>query len=213
MFSEILLIVLILFPSIILHEYAHGWVAYKLGDNTAKQAGRLTLNPLKHIDPFGTIILPGVLAILRFFGSPFMPVGFAKPVPVNFLNLNNPKRDMMWVGLAGPVVNIIIAFICAKLVISPFVSVKFAEVLLIATFINLLLATFNMMPIPPLDGSRLVMGLLPRKMAAAYARIEPFGIIIVILLVSKTNIFENVIVPIIEFSGHLLGVQFRGVIT
>jgi len=211
-FIEILLLICILFPSIVLHEYAHGWVAYKLGDATAKQAGRLTLNPLKHIDPFGTIILPGILIILRFLGGPTLLVGFAKPVPVNFSNLHNPKRDMMWVGLAGPAINVILAFLCAKLLVSRFISAEAAELLLIAVFINLLLAVFNMMPIPPLDGSRLVMGLLPRRYAAIYARLEPYGIWIVILLVSTTDIFEKIIVPMIEFCGNLLGVQFRGVI-
>ncbi len=217
MFTEIsyliLIFVFILFPSIVLHEYAHGWVAYKLGDATAKQAGRLTLNPLKHIDLFGTIILPGVLIFLRFFGSPILPVGFAKPVPVNFFNLRNPKRDMMLVGLAGPAMNVMLAFLCAKLLMSRFISAQVAEALLIAVFINLLLATFNMLPIPPLDGSRLVMGLLPRQLASVYARIEPFGILIVILLVSKTDIFERVIGPVVEFCGDLLGVQLRGLIT
>ena len=119
MLIESIVIILILFPSFVIHEYAHAWVAFKRGDPTAKQMGRMTLNPLKHIDPFGSIILPGVLIALRFMGSPWPPIAMAKPVPVNFLRLHDPKRDMIWVGLAGPAVNLS--------TISDIVSLVYAE--------------------------------------------------------------------------------------
>src|SRR3989338_1049594 len=107
--TEFITIILILFMAMVIHEYAHAWTANRLGDPTARLAGRMTLNPLKHIDLFWTVILPVALVLLRFLGSPFFPIALAKPVPVNFLRLHNPKRDMMWVGMAGPAVNIILA--------------------------------------------------------------------------------------------------------
>ena len=167
----------------VVHEYAHGWAAYKLGDPTAKLAGRLTLNPIMHVDPVGTIFLPGVLIALRLLGMNTFLFGWAKPIPVNFSRLRNPRRDMMLVGLAGPAVNVVMAVAISQLarVPVPLEVYKFVEA---AVFINLLLATFNMIPIPPLDGSRLVMGLLPRQLAVPYSRLEPYGIFIVILLVS-----------------------------
>jgi len=216
MINEILAIVIILFFSIILHEYAHGWVAYKFGDSTAKQAGRLTLNPLKHIDPVGTVLLPGILITLRAMGINTFLFGWAKPVPVNFYKLRNPKRDMMWVGLAGPAVNIILAILCSQSLLWRFAPISLREYLLVAIFINLLLAIFNMIPIPPLDGSRLVMGLLPKQLAIPYARLEHFGIplliFFLIVLRDKFALFDRVLLPIIEYLGNLLGVSFRGVI-
>jgi len=112
--EEVLKILVILFSAIILHEYAHGWTANKLGDSTAKNAGRLTLNPLKHIDPFGTIILPGILITMRFMGLNTIVFGWAKPVPVNFMRLRNPKRDMMLVAIAGPAMNIVLAVLLSQ---------------------------------------------------------------------------------------------------
>jgi len=204
--EEIFGVIFILFAAVILHEYAHGWTANQLGDPTAKQAGRLTLNPLKHIDPFGTVILPAILLTMRFLGYNTFIFGWAKPVPVNFLRLQKPKRDMMWVGLAGPAMNISLAII-ASLFLKVFPSSAYYQFFEMAIFINLLLAVFNMTPIPPLDGSRLVMGLLPNKYAVPYSRLERYGILIVIGLV-YFGYFEYVIVPVIIFSGQLLGVQF-----
>ena len=178
---EIFFIIVILFFAIILHECAHGWAALRLGDPTAKLAGRLTLNPLKHVDPFGSVALPAILLTLRALGYDVFVFGWAKPVPVNFMRLRNPKRDMMWVGAAGPATNVVLAVLFSIVYrISP--SPAMMDVMKFAIFINLLLAFFNLIPIPPLDGSRIVMGLLPRRLMILYGQLERYGILIVIVL-------------------------------
>jgi len=205
MIFEIITMIIILFGAVVLHEYAHGWVAFKRGDPTAKLAGRLTLNPIKHIDPVGTLILPGILIMLRALGLPVFPVGWAKPVPVNFLRLKKPKRDMILVGLAGPFVNIVIAVI-AGILFHLGLPLTAKAFLALVIFINVLLAVFNMLPIPPLDGSRLVMGLLPNKLAFQYSRLEPFGIVIVIVLLNF-GLFQNIILPVVDYLVKILGVR------
>lgn len=206
MILEVISIAAILFFAVVVHEYAHGWVAYKLGDPTAKLAGRLTLNPIMHVDPVGTIFLPGILITLRLLGLNTFLFGWAKPIPVDFRRLRNPRTDMIWVGLAGPAVNVLLAVAISKLTCFPmsFDGYKFIKA---AVFINLLLATFNMIPIPPLDGSRLVMGLLPRPLAVPYNRLERYGILIVMALVYM-GILDTVVLPVVEWAGRLLGVQF-----
>lgn len=175
--------VLPLVLAITFHEAAHGFVAHRLGDNTAWQLGRVSFNPLRHIDPFGTLILP---AMLLFAHSPFL-FGYARPVPVNFRNLNNPKLDMVWVALAGPVTNIVLA-LGAGLALhalpwAPAGSAQWIfDNLKNALLINAVLAVFNMMPIPPLDGGRVAVGLLPRPLALPLSRLEPFGMMILIAL-------------------------------
>jgi Zn-dependent protease len=168
--------------AITLHEAAHGFVAWRLGDDTAHALGRVTINPLRHIDPFGTILLP---AMLLFVSGGRMMFGFAKPVPVNFMRLRRPRRDMVWVAAAGPGANLLMAFAAAALFHT--VSVLPEEFgrwtmhnLNNAVWINVLLAVFNMLPIPPLDGGRVAVGLLPLRLARGLQRLERFGFVIII---------------------------------
>jgi Zn-dependent protease len=198
-------IIIVLF-SIIIHECAHGFVANLLGDSTAKDQGRLTLNPIKHIDPFGTIILPGILIILKAMGLNTFVFGWAKPVPVTYAKLNHPKTDMALVALAGPFSNILIAIAFVGGLHYPQLDLTLLELLHFGVFVNLLLAVFNMIPVPPLDGSRLMTGILPHRLAVAYNRLEPYGILIVVILLSA-GVIDKVIFPIIEMLGHILGVS------
>jgi Zn-dependent protease len=170
--------------AITFHEAAHGWVAWKLGDDTAYRLGRVTFNPIRHIDPMGTLIIPGMLLVL---GSPYL-FGFAKPVPVAFYRLRNPRRDMVLVAAAGPAINILLA--CASAALFNFTDSLPAsaaqwmdQVLEKSIIINLILATFNMIPIPPLDGGRIAVGLLPAALARPLARVERFGFFIVLGLI------------------------------
>jgi Zn-dependent protease len=188
------------------HEVSHGYIAWRYGDPTARMLGRLTLNPLKHIDIIGTLMIV------------FIGIGWAKPVPVVYENLRNPKRDMIWVAAAGPVTNFILAFVSAMLLrgiivfVNPAVSESSMTMVLqpvvwmlaFSVYINLLLAIFNLIPLPPLDGGRVLSGLLPHRQAAALARIEPYGMIIIIALVFFTNIFSYVILPLLSVGVNLL---------
>lgn len=199
--------VVISFPvfifAMVIHEVAHGWVAYKLGDPTAKFSGRLTLNPLSHIDPLGTILLPIILVILR---SPVV-FGWAKPVPINFMRLHNPKKDIVWVGLAGPLANIIFAFILVVLLrLVPIYNFTLIYgIMKMAILVNLFLAAFNLVPIPPLDGSRVLFGLLPPNMAMRYMSIEPYGFMILFVLL-WLGFIDWFVYPLIEVLARIIGV-------
>ncbi len=216
-FATIVRQILIAAPPILIaitfHEVSHGLVAYKLGDPTAKRLGRLTLNPLAHIDLFGTVLLPAILIIMT---SGQFVFGYAKPVPINPMNFKNPRRDMAISAVAGPITNIILAVVSViilKLIITPLAMISPAFVsktvfiplimmLQLSALVNIVLAAFNMIPIPPLDGGRVLTGLLPHKQAVSFSKIEPFGFIIVLLLI-YTGMAGAIIIPVINFFKRL----------
>jgi len=189
--------------AITVHEVSHGWIARKLGDNTAFMLGRLTLNPLKHIDPVGTILIPGLLLLLKA-GFIF---GYAKPVPINWRNLHNPKRDMALVAAAGPGANLLMAIGWALLTRLALVLGDSGEALLYMSvagiFINTVLMVLNLLPLPPLDGGRVMTGLLPGPMAYQFSRIEPYGFFILIGLL-VTGILGLVLWPVISVVMSML---------
>ena len=203
--SELIILAPPLLLALTIHEFAHGYVAYRLGDPTAKMAGRLTLNPLSHLDPIGTI---------AFF---IIKLGWAKPVPVNSAYFKNPRKDMLWVALAGPMTNLTMAVISAivtKIVWrlmeilppSPLVDallLPLNAMLIASVWINLVLCIFNFLPIPPLDGSRILAGILPPDLARSYARIENYGFILILLL-AFSGILAKIIMPIINLANTLL---------
>jgi len=195
---EILISAPAILIAIVFHELAHGWVAYKLGDNTAKFSGRLTLNPISHIDLFGTIIMPFLLLVLT---SGQWVFGYAKPVPVNPYNFKNPKIGMAITAAGGPLANLLLAIACTiilKWILLPFMGAIpnfiFEPLILIfkaTIMINIVLAAFNLIPIPPLDGGRIIIGVLPVRYSEMMERIEPFGSLIVILMIvtGLTSVF------------------------
>lgn len=204
--GQIIIWALPVLVAVVFHEVAHGWVANRLGDPTAARLGRLTLNPLAHVDLFGTILVPLMLIVAS---SPFV-FGWAKPVPVNYNNLRNPKRDMMWVAAAGPATNLILAAGCAAVwrLLAPMTGTQsdpgaidfVTPVVLMAQagiLINVTLAVFNLLPLPPLDGGRVLAGLLPDSLSSQVAKIEPFGFIILIVLL-MTRVLDRIISPPIE---------------
>jgi Zn-dependent protease len=185
--------------AITLHEAAHGYMARKLGDPTAWQLGRVTLNPVKHIDVIGTILVPlGILLMSKLAGAPPVLFGWAKPVPVDFGRLRHPKRDMAWVALAGPASNLAMAIIWA-------LSLRFtagdadgfwAQMAMAGVQINLVLMALNLFPLPPLDGGRIAFSLLPQRLAWQYAKLEPYGLLIVLVLLA-TGVLWTLLAPLL----------------
>jgi Zn-dependent protease len=193
--------------AITVHEAAHGYAAKHFGDKTAYFLGRITLNPIKHIDPIGTVVSPGMLLLLS---APFL-FGWAKPVPVNFSNLNNPKKDMMWVALAGPASNLAMAIIWA-IILGLFKSSGASYALFIigmaqvGIMINLVLMLLNLLPIPPLDGGRMAVSLLPSPWSYKLASIERYGMFILIFLI-VSGLLSAILLPLLRFfQGTLIGI-------
>ncbi|GGX10427.1 peptidase M50 [Pigmentiphaga litoralis] len=194
--------------AITLHEAAHGYVARMFGDNTAYAAGRVTLNPIKHIDPIGTLLVPAVILLTsKLFGFGGLLFGWAKPVPVDFGRLRRPKRDMLWVAAAGPGINLVMAIIWAvslKLMIATSMTEEFFMAMAVAGIqVNLMLMALNLLPIPPLDGGRIVFSLLPDKLAFQYSRIEPYGMVILVVLL-VTNLLTFLVSPILAVGDAII---------
>lgn len=206
--------VLPLLMAVVFHEWAHGFVANRLGDDTAARAGRLTLNPLAHIDPIGTVVVP---LTLLWMGAPMF--GWARPVPVSFHRLRNPMRDMVWVAAAGPLMNLTLAVASAFLrsfVLSMqpgdagtdasgfLVAEPVALMCQLSVRLNLVLAVFNLLPIPPLDGGRIAVGLLPGPVGEALAQVEPYGMLVLIVLL-WSNVLGVVLGPVIHVLLRVIG--------
>lgn len=195
----------LLLLAIVAHEFSHAWVAYKLGDTTAKYSGRLTLNPLAHIDPIGTVFLPLFLYLTTNGQFVF---GAAKAVPINYHALKNPKRDIIWIGAAGPLANFILALLSSALLRTLGLPFFIQELLRGFMVVNVVLGVFNLIPIPPLDGSRIAMGLLPKTLAYGCALIEPFGFFIIMILV-WFKVLDFFIWPIVQRILGFLGANFN----
>jgi Zn-dependent protease len=200
--------------AVTLHEAAHGYVAMRLGDMTAYAAGRVSLNPIRHIDPVGTVALPlALLALAKLFGGSGMLFGWAKPVPVNFANLRHPKRDMLWVAAAGPFSNLLMAIGWAVLakagVAMP--GNYFAHPLALmgaaGVFINVIFMVLNLLPLPPLDGGRIVVSLLPYRLGYKFARIEPYGFLVLLVLLF-TGTLSIVLWPLVRGAVWLISGAF-----
>ena len=194
--------------AITLHEAAYGHIARLFGDPTATLAGRVTLNPIRHIDPIGTIAVPlGILLMSKLFGGPPLLFGWAKPVPVDFGRLRRPKQDMLWVALAGPMSNLLMAIAWAISLRLMFESGSrdgfWFEMALVGVQINLVLMALNLLPLPPLDGGRIVFSLLPNRLAWQFGRIEPYGMMIVILLLATGSLWV-ILSPVMELGQAII---------
>ncbi len=225
MIHQISIMALPLIFAVTLHEAAHAWVADKKGDPTARQLGRITLNPLAHIDPFGTVIIP----IMLFVSTGFI-FGYAKPVPVNPFNLRRPKEDMAWVAAAGPGMNLVLAIISGifyRFLSNPiflgggslfsdvggtvsFFLLPLREMFQFSVMINVVLMVFNLIPIPPLDGGRVLVGFLPREQSRWVSKIEPYGMLLLVFIVFfdpfKFGLMQRVVWPLVSFvSRYIFG--------
>jgi len=214
LFIQVIISAFPILIAITFHEVSHGFVAHKLGDPTAKMMGRITLNPIAHIDPIGTILMP--LLLIIFTNGQFV-FGYAKPVPINPMNFKNPRRDLAISAAAGPITNILLSLLSVLLLrfvliplalispeaLSTTVMKPLAMILRSSVIINAILAAFNMIPIPPLDGGRVLTGLLPYRQALSFSRIEPFGFIIILLLII-TGIAGYFVIPFVNLFLQLL---------
>lgn len=218
-FNGLIVTIVPLLFAVTCHEVAHGWVAYRLGDSTAKWQGRLTLNPLKHLDPMGSFFLPLMLVLVRSS----VVFGYAKPVPVDFRNLRNPRRDTLLVSAAGVTVNFILAFVCGRLaqalllVIPPYdtgsmwfgAASDLLLLLLHSVRINLILVIFNLIPVPPLDGGRILTTLLPPSLSAGLEKLERFGMIILVFLLFTgvvNSVFSIFLTPMLRLCLGAAGI-------
>lgn len=195
---EYLFLIIILLFSVIIHEVAHGTMANNLGDPTAKYEGRLTLNPLKHLDPVGSVLLPLMLVIIR---SPFL-IGWAKPVPVNPYNLRNPKKDMAKIAIAGPAVNFLVAFFFALLIQFFVIPERFLIIFTFIIFINILLAVFNLLPVPPLDGSKILFSFLPNRLEYIQTWMEQRSLFLFFIFLF---LLMSGIIPLFQIVDSLVG--------
>jgi len=213
--AYIAIIAVPLLAAIILHEVAHGAVAYVLGDPTAARHGRLTLNPIPHIDPVGTILLPVLLLIApRILGTPPFVFGWAKPVPVDVRRLRNPRRDSVLVALAGPATNLLLALVSVLVLAllpeeaaSGSLAGGLAQMALASLWINSVLAVFNLLPVPPLDGGRLLTALLPPSASRVLRTVEGVGFVVVLLVVMNTNIVGRLVRPVVGFFLGIAGLS------
>ncbi|WP_394791845.1 site-2 protease family protein [Rhodoferax sp.] len=205
--QTVLIYILPVLFAITLHEAAHGYVAHHFGDNTAYRMGRVTLNPIKHIDPVGTILMP---LLLYFATAGSFLFGYAKPVPVSFGNLRNPKRDMIWVALAGPGANLVQAFLWGVLlhllVATGMLEPFFVKMCRAGMLVNVVMFAFNLFPLPPLDGGRILVGLLPYRQAVLVSRIEPWGFFIVMALVVSGVVSKLWLQPVMGLTFGLLDI-------
>lgn len=201
--------------AITLHEAAHGYVAMRFGDMTAYAAGRVSLNPIRHIDPMGTIAVPLLLlGVAKFFGGSGILFGWAKPVPVNFANLRHPKRDMLWVAAAGPLSNLVMAVLwaaVAKISVSMpdiYFALPLALMGAAGVFINVIIMVLNLLPLPPLDGGRILVSLLPPRLAEPFSRVEPYGFVILLVMLF-TGMLNVVMWPLVRGAMWLISIVFN----
>jgi len=211
--GQIALVAVPVLAAIVFHEVAHGAVAYACGDPTAARHGRLTLNPIPHIDPVGTILLPGLLLLAPLvFGTPAMVFGYARQVPVDFRRLRHPRRDAILVALAGPATNLVLAAVSAFALTAlpahpePVSLARGLRTMAEGSIaINCVLAVFNLLPVPPLDGGRVLTAILPTPAARALARVEGFGLVVVLLVVMNSNLVDRLVEPVIGLLLRLAG--------
>ena len=201
--------------AITVHEVAHGWVASRFGDDTARYSGRLTLNPLKHVDPVGTVLVPGLLLMIGGF-----MFGWAKPVQVNFSNLNHPRRDMIYVAIAGPGANLLMAVFWGLVGLlaqytPPFSALPLLYMSVAGLYINAILMLINLIPVPPLDGGRVAVGLLPDSLARSYSKLEPYGLFIMLGLLATGLLGKILIIPLsafLSFMASLFSIPVFGLV-